>query len=692
MKKSILTIFELVTLLALFGAPLTLLLVDHSLLFPWITSKNFPWRMLIELAFVGWATLALLDVRYRLDWRNPLFLAFSLFMLAMLLATILGPDPFRSFWSNAERMEGYLGLLHLYAFFIAGLGFFQVQERQEKNIIPTLTWAVLALTTTALIYSPVFAPLVGEAAGLVLALTVLVMGLVMWPTLERPLLIKTFLHGLLALGVMLGVMALFQDKARVDSVLGNPIYLASFANLALFISGYFLLGQNKLFAKVGVRELLYGSLILFFLYIIFQTATRGAILGLVCGGLTTATLLALLARDKEDIWWRRLSLVGITLIITLTGTFFLSKDALVANEHIPEGSLLKRAAEFSLEDLSTKHRLANWEMALEGWRERPLTGWGQENYIHVFSKYYQADKLYDGEEWFDRTHNLFLDWLVFGGILGLGSFLGLLGTMLWLIWQKTSPLPLRQKSLLTGLLVAYSAQNFVVFDSLATSIWITTIIIMIALLYPQAPAGKNEIRNGVAVPAIICLHLSALIWMSHSLWEPKQSMYAFMSLISTPQAGESRTVFLEERFELLEELMREENAFTQEYLELLLLYHRNFIHPEVSPELRQQYAQAIAERTEEVLADQPYLTRLMVFYARFLQSTGNYEQAQVYLEQALAGSPQKIHILHSLAENAFLQGDSAEATEYLEQALALAPKYEAALTSLERIQGGLRGE
>jgi hypothetical protein len=52
-------------------------------------------------------------------------------------------------------------------------------------------------------------------------------------------------------------------------------------------------------------------------------------------------------------------------------------------------------------------------MALKGIAERPVLGWGQENFNYVFNKYYNP-QMFGQEEWFDRTHNVVLDWLIAG--------------------------------------------------------------------------------------------------------------------------------------------------------------------------------------------------------------------------------------------------------------------------------------
>ena len=76
-----------------------------------------------------------------------------------------------------------------------------------------------------------------------------------------------------------------------------------------------------------------------------------------------------------------------------------------------------RVFRYLITEQTTKSRFQIWGMAIEGFKENPLLGWGQDNFNLVFNKYYDS-RLYDQEPFFDRAHNVFLDWLIAGGIVG----------------------------------------------------------------------------------------------------------------------------------------------------------------------------------------------------------------------------------------------------------------------------------
>ena len=100
------------------------LFISTSMLFPFITGRNFAFRIIIEILAIAWVGLLFLSREYR-PRLTPLVRAVILLLFVVTLADILGPNPYRSFWSNYERMEGLLGLIHMVLFFIIALSVFR---------------------------------------------------------------------------------------------------------------------------------------------------------------------------------------------------------------------------------------------------------------------------------------------------------------------------------------------------------------------------------------------------------------------------------------------------------------------------------------------------------------------------------------------------------------------------------------
>ena len=118
-------------------------------------------------------------------------------------------------------------------------------------------------------------------------------------------------------------------------------------------------------------------------------------------------------------------LVGVS-ILSIAVLFSADDSKLVKHS-----ALLSRVVSVAKSKTTGVSRLNNWKIAYEGFKEKPVLGWGQENYQYVFAKHFLPE-MYNDAPWYDRSHNFLLDWLVSGGILGLLSFLAPFGLTLWL--------------------------------------------------------------------------------------------------------------------------------------------------------------------------------------------------------------------------------------------------------------------
>src|SRR3989338_4391129 len=101
----------------LFIVPILPLVVTRSLFFPFVTGRNFIFRILVEILFVLWVWLMLTDPKYR-PGASPVFYSLIAFIGVLFLATILGLSPYKSFWSSFERMEGFWQYWHYFLYFI----------------------------------------------------------------------------------------------------------------------------------------------------------------------------------------------------------------------------------------------------------------------------------------------------------------------------------------------------------------------------------------------------------------------------------------------------------------------------------------------------------------------------------------------------------------------------------------------
>ena len=187
----------------------------------------------------------------------------------------------------------------------------------------------------------------------------------------------------------------------------------------MFFAAYLWI-QSRISGKLNaIKSWGYGILIAIFLFFFYLSQTRGAFLGLVAGLFILVLYLAFAGSKTVRKW----SLVAIGIMIVLgLGVFAIRNEPFLNN--IPGG----RLAQISLSDSTAQTRFWVWGEAWKGFLERPIFGWGPENFTTVFDKFFNPNFFTPGqstETWFDRAHSVFFDYLSETGIVGLLAYLSI---------------------------------------------------------------------------------------------------------------------------------------------------------------------------------------------------------------------------------------------------------------------------
>jgi O-antigen ligase len=96
---------------------LVLYLVFNNLLFPYITSKQISFNIIIEILFVFWLAFIIKYPNWR-PARSWITYGLAAFFATLLLSSFTGVDFNLSFWGDIERMLGVFHLLHFLAFYL----------------------------------------------------------------------------------------------------------------------------------------------------------------------------------------------------------------------------------------------------------------------------------------------------------------------------------------------------------------------------------------------------------------------------------------------------------------------------------------------------------------------------------------------------------------------------------------------
>ena len=405
---SIEKIFLRIIKTGIFILPFTPLVFVPGFFFPFITWKNFVFRIVVEIIGSLWISLAILNKDYRPKF-NKIFYAISAFILVGILSTIFSVDPFRSFWSNFERMEGLITYLHLFWLYLVISTVFK-KERE---------WIYLFFVSLGVSFFVSF-----------------------YGFLEKAKVISSLTQG-----------------GRIFSTLGNSIYLAVYLLFHIFFAALAYVRTREAWLK----SLLLISIAVNFVAFIFAES-RGALIGFVASVFLALTLSLFAAKKTTH---RYAILAALFIMISAPFILYASRD-FVRSKNIPG---ISRFASFSLQDATTVSRLRIWRIAYTAIQEKPIFGWGLENFQIPFAVYYNPD-LFDSEPWFDRTHNVVLDWFVSAGILGGISYLAIFIILLWTVFDLTRSGKLSKKEgiLAAGLAAGYLVQNLSVFDNITSHI------------------------------------------------------------------------------------------------------------------------------------------------------------------------------------------------------------------------------
>ena len=119
-----------------------------------------------------------------------------------------------------------------------------------------------------------------------------------------------------AYGILQVIRVLPVEQGRIAGMFGNPIYLAYYMYFNIFLGVFFLVKIKKLnWQSIG-----YATLSAAQIFVLFQTATRGAILGFLFGVVITAFWLIM--TGKQRTWQHRSALIFL-LLASIAITAFL---------------------------------------------------------------------------------------------------------------------------------------------------------------------------------------------------------------------------------------------------------------------------------------------------------------------------------------------------------------------------------
>ncbi|HUY05578.1 MAG TPA: O-antigen ligase family protein [Candidatus Paceibacterota bacterium] len=276
-----------------------------------------------------------------------------------------------------------------------------------------------------------------------------------------------------------GIGEWLMGGGRIGSLLGNAALFAGYLGIAVFAT---LAAAESL--RRAWRLLAYVGAALQVIAILFS-ATRGTILALIVALVAYLAYLAWRGEGKQRAW-----AAGTLIALGAFGGLFFAFRSELAN--VPFAPVA-RVASISVNDPDVASRLFIWKNMVTEIEKSPWLGVGAEHIDVLFNRFYDPTQI--SEQWFDRSHNAFLDYAAQYGIGGLLLYLALIASFFTAAARIARRGEKRLAGVMALLAIAYAVQNFFVFDTIS-SFWLLVALLAAFL----ATASDAHSRTAFVLP------------------------------------------------------------------------------------------------------------------------------------------------------------------------------------------------
>ena len=442
------------------------LLVTTETLFPYIVGKALYSRAMIEIVFGLWVALA-----YRYPSHRPpsswLLVAFGAYLAVAVISALLGVSTVRSLWSTYERMQGVIDLAHWFALTVVLVSVFRSiphwRVALNINLAVSLVVALLGLAQHRGIAIPVFPFL--EATD----------------RLEITLGNANYVGAYMMVNVMIGLGFLAQSyQSRVEPQVSRaPARRRRRRRRQRDARDWHLFWWRLFWITVIVLDF----------WVFWLSGTRGAFIGLSTGMVIFAAAYLIWGRNTTI---KRTVYSALGILLTLAIVIFLAKDSAVVLRIADSNVMLRRIVTAEGYTASVTGRRTSLSAGLQGFGARPALGWGPENYMIAWGRYFDAAS--GVTQRFDQAHNKLVEELTTKGLFGLLSYLAIWVLMLRAVHRRVSRGDPHDQLLTLGVgaaLTGYFVQNLFLFDTPATALQFVFMLGFVVSLETTSESGES---------------------------------------------------------------------------------------------------------------------------------------------------------------------------------------------------------
>jgi len=520
------------------------------------------------------------------------------------------------------------------------------------------------------------------------------------------------------IGILVSIVAIFQQYgliskifipfgARAPSTIGGPIFLAIYLLLLSFLTLSFGLKQ------AGLKKLFYFlSFLLFFLVAVFITQTRAVIIGYLVGFL----FFILFYPVRKFSVSLGLKLTALIILLSgIYGIYFVNTQTELP-QFIQKNRFLNGVtARLSIKAGLADSRISGWKVALPVLKDRPILGYGPENFAIGFDKFYDPSLPKITKEWgswWDRAHNFIFDIGVTAGIPALIIYLALFGVLFFQLQKlKTAEKSVDEyvektpKVIYHGIqatFIGYLVANFFSFDTFSTYL-ISFLLIGYSLHLIYQNNGSPTSIIPTRFPSLILkwrglllfLLFVLLIWF---IWIFNLKPFQINTQINRA-VYESENNLCQNALDRMEKILPK-HSFLDNYLRLqYVTIIQNCAKENIKPS--EELAQKATQILKENIKNRPYYTRnwlLLGSYTNVLiekntrpeLAEGLKQEANFYFEKANQLSPKRQEIFTEWIKTDLLTSNYLAAETKAQTCIDLNEKLEECYWLMGLSQAGLK--
>lgn len=470
-------------------------------------------------------------------------------------------------------------------------------------------------------------------------------------------------------GVLVALIAVFQFygllkdifipfEGRPPSVIGGAIFLGTYLLLLFFITlSLFIKEKNK-----GVKIFYIISLILF-LSVIMITGSRAAYFGLIAGLFYFFFFYSVKFVSQKN---KRLIILSkiLSLIFVATavlGVYYINYGneeskffRYLESNKTTQGIISRLSIKLVLAD----PRFSAWRVGLNSIKERPILGWGPENFSVAFDKYYDPSLPYLSKAWggwWDRAHNLLIEMAVTAGIPAMLAYLSIFVILFWQLQKGKQKEENKERRIifhgLQATLIAYLADNFFTFDTFSSYI-ILFLLVAYSLylinknqLLEQTIQTKKYLKTNPKKRAVAIILFCVLLLF---LWQYNIKPFLINIQINMADYLISKKD-CPDGFQKMEKILPQ-HSFLDSFLRIQYIRAIQKC-AENNPANSVIYAQKGAELLQEAVKIQPFYSRSWIFLGAFTTIIANAEKDQVKKNNLLSEADRYLKKANELAPN-----------------------------------------